>query len=342
MWKDEFYLSNAYDTGTYSIKVVSSVDDVLNPVFNSKYTYEIVSITLKQPEMSITTVEDIVVKGEKTSIAGFATGTDTVMYYIFGTNTFATSTAEVYENEYVIEFDTSDLDSGRYDIVVQHPMYDGYFNVGADQTTGNVYLNPVGNYASGSIEFNIYTKQSANAEIALCALLDGANIDDTYLTTTFNVINPTFALNSVSDTIYLGDSLKISGTTNLPVGDTVTVQVSSIAFDISDKLTAGNAINLIKVATVVKGDTVNTWSVTFNGLPLGDYNIVATVTDITTLTESGLCSVIVAPTVTATPTANPTANPTTNPTTSTKTPGFGTLIALVGLGAVAVLVLRRD
>lgn len=339
-WKDEFYLSNEYDAGTYTIEVTSSVDNVLNPKFDTKYAYDITTIVLKQPELSVTDTTNIVVKGEKTYITGIATGTDSVMYYVFGTNTFVTSIVNVDDNIYTIELDTTNLDPGTYDIIVQHPMYDGYFNVGANQSTGDVLLNPIGNYNSGgSVQFNVFTRQTGNAEDALCALIDDPNIDDIYDKTDFDVINPLFTLNNVNN-VYAGESFVVSGTTNLPIGDTITVQISSIAFDLTDKLNAESNINIIKTATTVFGKSINTWSVSFDTLPVGDYNIVATVTDKRDLTESTVSSIIVA-TQTTTPTINPTANPTAVPT-ATHSPGFGACLALVGFGAIAILILRRD
>ena len=332
-WKDEFYLPNKYDTGSYTIKVVSTVANVLSPVFDSKNTYEIASLTLENPAFSIKTVKDIVVKGEKTSITGTATGATNVMYYIFGSNTFITGTVEVDNNKYSIEAVTDNLDPGRYHVIIQHPMLDGSFNVGANQTTGDVKLNTAGDYKTGTLQFNVLAMQTGNAETALCALIDDINVDDICLKTTFAVINPAFAVNTVKN-IEFGESFVFSGTTNLPVGDTVTIQVSSIAFG------TNTSINTMKVVKIVAGENVNTWSATFDNLPIGDYNAVAKVTERPTYSGSGTFSVV-AITPTEVPTANPTANPTST-TIPTQSPGFGALIALIGLGLVSVMVMRRN
>ncbi|HJJ99354.1 MAG TPA: PGF-CTERM sorting domain-containing protein, partial [Methanocorpusculum sp.] len=95
------------------------------------------------------------------------------------------------------------------------------------------------------------------------------------------------------------------------------------------------------------GDTDNTWSVDVDttNWKLDEYTIKVNgiEVDVTTTTNFNLVEKPVTTTpTTAVPTgATPTAT-TAKPTETPKTPGFGAFIALAGLGAVALLVLRRN
>ncbi|HJK82394.1 MAG TPA: PGF-CTERM sorting domain-containing protein, partial [Methanocorpusculum sp.] len=93
--------------------------------------------------------------------------------------------------------------------------------------------------------------------------------------------------------------------------------------------------------------TDNVWSVEVDttNWKLDEYTIKASgiEVDVTATTNFNLVEkVVVTPTATATgatPTTTATATATTAPT---QTPGFGAFVALAGLGAVALLVLRRN
>ena len=99
---------------------------------------------------------------------------------------------------------------------------------------------------------------------------------------------------------------------------------------------------------VVAGEgTDNVWSVEVDttNWKLDEYTIKVQgiEVDVTTTTNFNVVEKVeVTPTATATgatPTTTATATATTAPT---QTPGFGAFIALAGLGAVALLVLRRN
>ena len=398
--------NNAYgdtlDAGTYTFYASSDVTVVggVN-TFNSDFAYASVSVALKQPFLSGAPESTTVAKGDKIKITGTAEATNNLRYYVFGTNKFVSGTVSVADDAtYTAEIETTNLAAGQYFVVIQHPMYDTFFNIGpADNlfayangafwnwgttsamivldttadvpsqfvysvgdskvsgvaTTGYVgnpltaaagltttIVNPAPLGSSYSVLFDTKDRQSANAAEALCQALDSQNIDDIYLKLTFIVAQPTLTLNPVSD-VTKGSALKVSGTTNVKAGETVTVDVLSTAFTAIDK-TSVNSASFITLSTkVVKGtDGVNTWEVTFDttGLNVDTYTIQAAIDELTTST---VIKVIEKPTATATATATKTATATATATaTPTKTPGFGAFLALAGLGAVAVLVLRRD
>ncbi len=336
------------DAGTYTIYAAASAGPAPTFAFDSDSVYEGTSVVLKQPFLTANAASSIVAQGDKIKITGTAEAATQVMYYIFGTNTFASGTISVDDDgSYSKEIATDNFAAGQYFVVIQHPMYDGWFNIGPIAAVAgfDITENTLAPYtvvAGSTVLFNTEERQSANAAEALCVAMDSQNIDDIYVKLTFIVAQPTITMNPVSD-VTKGSALKVSGTTNLKEGTIITVDVLSTAFTAVDKSTVSSASFITLTTKAVKGaDGVNTWEVTFDttGLNVDTYTIRAITDDLSTSTT---VKVLEKPTATATATATKTATATATATaTPTKTPGFGAFLALAGLGAVAVLVLRRD
>ena len=339
------------DAGTYTIYAAASAGAAPTFDFDKNSVYETTSVGLKQPFLTATSASSTVAQGDKIKITGTAEAATQVMYYIFGTNFFESATISVdSDGAYSKEIATTGFSTGQYFVVIQHPMYDTVFNIGPVPvipvaTSGyDITENTLGVYTAGTnILFNTKDRQSANAAEALCVAMDSQNIDDIYVKLNFIVAQPTITMNAVSD-VTKGSALKVSGTTNFKEGTVVTVDVLSTAFTALDKSTVNSASFITLTTKVVKGaDGLNTWEVTFDttGLNVDSYTIQAVTEGIST---SAIVKVTEAkPTATATATATKTATATATATaTPTKTPGFGAFLALAGLGAVAVLVLRRD
>ncbi len=338
------------DAGTYTIYAAASAGAAPTFAFDAHSVYESTSVALKQPFLTAAAASSTVAQGDKIEITGTAEAAIQVMYYIFGTNKFASATISVDDDgSYSKDIATDTFAAGQYFVVIQHPMYDGFFNIGpiAAATGFDITENTMFAYtvpAGSNIRFNTLDRQSANAAEALCVAMDSQNIDDIYVKLTFIVAQPTLTLNSVSD-VTKGSALKVSGTTNLKAGTVITVDVLSTAFTAVDKSTVSSASFITLATKVVKGnDGVNTWEVTFDttGLNVDTYTIRAVTADLSTST---VIKIIEKPTATATATATATTTATATATataTPNKSPGFGAFLALAGLGAVAVLVLRRD
>ncbi len=344
-WTSTFNPVDAYgkslDSGTYTFYASSAMNGT---AFDSDYTYATISVSLKQPFLSATAASSTVAQGDDIVINGIAEATNDLRYYVFGTNKFVNGSISVDdEGTFSAEIDTTDLSAGQYFVVIQHKMYDGFYNILPIGTI--IYQNPtatpVPGNANTSILFDTADRQSANAAEALCQALNTQNIDDIYVKLTFIVAQPTLTLNPVSD-VTKGSALKVSGTANLKAGTLVTVDVLSTAFTAVDKSSVNSASFITLTTKVVAGaDGANTWEVTFDtsGLNVDSYTIQAVTEDLTTST---IVKVIEATaTATATKTAIVTATATATATQS-NSPGFGAFLALAGLGAVAVLVLRRD
>ncbi|MEA5036776.1 hypothetical protein SDC9_31554 [bioreactor metagenome] len=308
-WTTTFYLQDYLnlDTGTYTISASSQPSD--SHIFNGDYLYATTSVTLKQPFLSASAESSVVARGNNINITGNAPGTTQLIYYIFGTNMFASSTISVNDDgSYSIEIATDTYDTGQYFVVVQHPMYDRLFNIGpVAAESGGYYIkmNVNGDYTSGDavLLFNTLDRQSANAAQALCQAMDFQNIDDIYVKLTVIVAQPCLTMNPVSD-IVKGEPLTVSGTTNLEEGTVITVDVLSIAYTAVDKTTVGSESFINLTTTVVKGaDGVNTWEVTFDttGLNADTYIIEAVTEELSTSPFIDIVWIAATPTQTAPP-----------------------------------------
>jgi PGF-CTERM protein len=197
--------------------------------------------------------------------------------------------------------------------------------------------------------------QASDAATALVDLLNSPNVDDTYTKLSFMIEEPWIRIDTIGDK-YVGDTFKITGTTNIAEGDSILMTVTSSSFQPTEKTQTGEFSGASGSVTVQKGDTYNTFSfdVDASTFKPDEYLVKAEAIEpsqSTTTTFNVLegqpttvATPVVTPVVTAVP-ATPvstTAVATAVPVTTAKPqPGFGALVALVGLGAVALLVLRR-
>ena len=317
--------------------------------------YATVSVSLKQPFLSATPSGTIVAKGDDIYIRGTAEGDPSkLQYYIFGPNKFETGTISVeddgtYEKKLTIG---SDWASNQYYVVIEHPMYNGVIDVkdsglvGDKRTLSIENVDGKGQQSSFIVE-GTGRLQSSNAANALTTMIDNANIDDVYTKLTFTVDEPRITITNPGDQA-TGTTFTISGTTNLAVGDQIIVDVQSSSFTAVDKSSTSITDGVSVTTTVVAGEgTDNVWSVEVDttNWKLDEYTIKASgiEVDVTATTNFNLVEKVATPTATATgatPTTTATATATTTATPAT--PGFGAFVALAGLGAVALLVLRRN
>ena len=368
------------DTGAYTIYATSVLtngkasDSVKvgseTAVKLSDSEYATVSVNLKQPFLSAVPSGTIVAKGDKIYIRGTAEGDpSTLALYIFGPNKYVKESITVEDDgSYEKKLDIgSDWSSNQYFVVIEHPMYNGVIDV--DQ----VYYDKLGNevdskdassgYAYTALEIKNFANQSglqasfivegtnklqgSNAADALTKMIDSANIDDIYTKLTFTVAEPWIKIENPGDQA-VDSKFTITGTTNLAVDDQILVEVVSSSFDAIDKTSTSTTSGISMTTKVVAGEgTDNVWSVEVDttNWKLDEYTIKVQgiEVDVTTTTNFNVVEKVeVTPTATATgatPTTTATATATTAPT---QTPGFGAFIALAGLGAVALLVLRRN
>ena len=357
----------ALDAGTYTIYAVSQPRNKdSNNLANA--AYGTVSIIIKKPFVSATASQSTVAKGDKIFITGTAEGDPgTVQIWIMGKNyAVKKSTSVNSDSSFKYEIkqeDTKDLTSGQYFVVVQHPMQNKEFDVDLDTATGYVYnkqLNVKGTTSTAATGTNIFkllgssSLQGSDAAEALAEGINDANVDDTYTKLQFLVEEPTITIDTIGDK-HVGDKFTITAKTNLAVDDEILVQVYSSSFKPTMKSQSGEFSGASGTVKVTKGDSgynkisFDVDSSTFKP----DEYIVTEEAVLQTATGTALFNVLettvktVVPTTAATvqtpaQTAVPTTVATAVPTAApTKSPGFGALVALIGLGAVAFVVVRR-
>jgi PGF-CTERM protein len=343
---DTANLNRVLDSGGYTIYAVSQPrsKDALSGV-----QYATTSVQLRSAFITATSSGATVAKGDKLTITGTAQGNpDNVYVWIFGKNYYNTlGRSATVESDSTFEYnlesgDTRDLSSGQYFVVVQHPMNNG----------AGVTVNASGYIqAQGITPVNLRALPASEAANALINALDSPYVDDTYTKLTFVIEEPQIFIDAIGDKT-AGSTFTISGTTNLAVGDKLNVEVTSAAFQPTSKTEVSGFGAASGVATVQKGDGVNTWSMDVDATGFKPDQYIVRVESVETETTQTATFNVIEGTATTQPTGNVTATPTgtetTAPTTAattaapTQSPGFGALVALAGLGAVAFLVLRRN
>ena len=359
----------ALDAGTYTIYAVSqpnNYDDLKNSAFGT------VSIIIKKPFVSATASQSTVAQGDKVFITGTAEGQPTlgVKIWVLGKN-YPTTVSDVktqsvnadssfkYE---ITQSATKNLYPGQYFVVVQHPMQNNIFDISmcTGAGLGNVVCN---NQANGGLATaKVFTLlgsgslQGSDAAEALVQGINSPNVDDTYTKLQFLVEVPVIRIDPVGDK-HVGDKFTITASTNLAVDDEVLVQVYSSSFKPTQKSQSGEFSGATGTVKVKKGDsgmnkiTFDVDSSTFKpdeyivtanailqvatGTAL--FNVLEGAAPVVT-TKAPVVVTTVAPVVTTAAPVVTTVPPTPVPT---KSPGYGALIALIGLGAVAFIVVRR-
>jgi PGF-CTERM protein len=369
-WSYKWGTSNIdLDAGTYTIYAVSQPYDK-EPTLLAKAAYGTVSIIIKKPFVSATASQSTVAKGDRIYLTGTAEGQPhSVAVWVLGKN-YAVRAEETVNSDATFEYEikqevTKSLYSGQYFVVVQHPMQNDVFDIDSPGLTaadnGDVY---VFNYALGESnsaldEISIFKIQGAgalqgsDAAEALVQGINDPNVDDTYTKLQFLVEEPIITIDTIGDR-HVGDKFTITAKTNLAVDDEVLVQVYSSSFKPTQKSQSGEFSGATGTIKVTKGDSgMNTLTFDVDSSTFKpDEYIVTEDAVIQDCTGTALFNVLegAAPTTvpttvvtTAGPTTAPTEVPTTVPPTPTptKSPGYGALIALIGLGAVAFIVVRR-
>jgi PGF-CTERM protein len=374
-WSYNWGTSNlALDAGTYTIYAVSQPTDGESGNL-ANVAYGTVSIVIKKPFVSATASSSVVAQGDSFDITGTAQGDPTigVQIWILGKNYEAVKQQSVNSDssfDYTVERSaTTNLYTGQYFVVVQHPMMNNQFDITTFQQTTTspiIVINkqsPVPNSAATDNYQQLFqltgsgALQGSDAAEALVEGLNSPNVDDTYTKLQFLVEVPTITVDPIGDR-HVGDKFTVTGETNLAVGDQILVEIYSSSFTPTQKTQSGAFSGATGTVTVVAGTGtggLNTWSFNVDASTFKPDEYLVTATSVlTTGTGTALFNVLegaaptAAPTAVATTAAPTMVIPTTVPTTvatpvptQTTTPGFGALVALIGLGAVAFVIVRR-
>jgi trimeric autotransporter adhesin len=368
----------AIDSGTYTIYAVATPNSKDNL---GDTEYASTSLTLQKPYISATITPTMAAAGDKIHIIGNAgshpsTG---VAIWVFGKNYVLYRTQSV-EDDGTYDFelkqgDTQNLANGQYYVVVQHPMYNEQFDVYPDANKEKV-LGTYPTIGGVNVKFTMAgmgALQGPDAAQALKQALDDAAVDDMYAQAQFTIDAPRILVNPITDKV-IGDKFTLTGETNLAIDNNINVQIYSSSFVPTSKTQSGEFSGFQSTVKVVKGtDTMNKFTVEVDtkNFKKDEYLVSATsdlvsgasgsakfnVLDVATPTPTPVPTTVTAtptpvPTVVATPIPTPPVNLTTVPTTVPPTssvqpyaipgaPGFGSVLALIGLGVVGFLVVRK-
>jgi len=364
-WEYKWQTANLnLDAGTYTVYAVATPSDK-NMLSDTQYAT--VSVIIRKPFISAQASQSVVASGDKLYIRGTAAGQPTqgVAVWVLGKNYVLYSTTSVnadgtFEYE-VSQGTTGGMTAGQYFVVAQHPMYNEQFDVwpGSSVAGKNLQDLVVGTYpVYGNTLFKLQgagSLQGSDAAEALVQALNNPSVDDTYAKLQFLVEVPKITVLPVGEK-QVGDKFSVAGTTNLAVDDELLVEVYSSSFKPTTKTQSGEFSGATGTVKVQKGtDGLNKWSFPVDAAAFkpDEYIVSAAGITVTGAQTSTLFNVVefkptpvpttvvtTAPVVTAVTTAPVpvTTVPTAKPTTQ---PGFGALIALIGLGAVAFLVVRK-
>jgi PGF-CTERM protein len=357
---DTSQLTQSLDAGTYTVYAAAAPQSKDNL---SDTEYSTASVVLKKPFVTATTSAATLAAGDILYIRGVAEGKPNNVYvWIFGKNYRDCQEAASVKSDATYEYkldrgQTSDLYAGQYFAVVQHPMMNGIADIVGPGGVDCIWAQPA--QASAKTTANgtpvrIAGLQASDAATALVEMLNSPDIDDTYTKLSFMIEEPWLRIDTIGDK-YVGETFKITGTTNLAEGDQILMTVTSSSFQPTEKTQTGEFSGSSGTVTVQKGDTYNTFSydVDASTFKPDEYLVKAESVEPSQSTTTTFNVLEGKPTTVPTtertpiftppPTTVATPPPTTVvPTTTAKPqPGFGALVALVGLGAVALLVLRR-
>ena len=359
-------ITRSLDSGGYTIYAVSAPRD-RDSLANVKYDTQ--TIQLRPGFITATMNSASIAKGDDVTITGTAQGNPgNVNIWVFGKNYYGTPGGDLFvaqenvDSDGTFEYDikgTDQLVAGQYFVVVQHPMGSEFEVAQGDDSPTSLYPgqnhNSIyrANESGHTVVFvaNLVNLQAAEAANALIDALESPFVNDAYTKLTFFLEDAWIRIDPIGDQS-AGSTFTISGTTNLAAGENVIVEVTSASFQPGQTGQTTGFSSDAGTVTIQAGETANTWSFEVDGSSFRPDQYIVSVESIEASTSTtGTFNVIEGPattqptgTVTTTPTGTETTPTTTTTTqaTPTTTPGFGALLALAGLGAVAFLVLRRD
>jgi PGF-CTERM protein len=360
---DTSQLTATLDAGTYTIYAAAEPQKKDN-LTNTQYATA--AVVLKKPFVtaSVTPSSGTLAQGDILYVKGVAEGKPNDVYiWIFGKNYRDCQEAASVQSDATYSYkldrgDTSPLYAGQYFVVVQHPMMNGIADIVGQPTGKNCIwaqpATPSSKTTANGTPVRLSGLQASDAATALVDLLNSPNIDDTYTKLSFMVEAPWIRIDTIGDK-YVGDKFAITGTTNLAEGDQIQMTVVSSSFQPTEKTQTGEFSGASGTVSVQKGETYNTFSFDVDTATFkpDEYLVTAESIEPSQTTTATFNVLEGAPTTVATPvtttvertpilTLPATTVATTVPATTPKPqPGFGALVALVGLGAVALLVLRR-
>ncbi len=295
----------------------------------------ILAFILVAPALALTlspggTSSGVISNGDSVYINGIATGHPQagLQIWIIGPNYVKVTTTQVNnDNTYSYQLrpaDTQNMAPGQYVVLVQHPMMNGKLDITYDPATGKITNQITGGGTSIFSLTGADSLQKPDAALALMEAIRSPDIDDTFAEVTFVISSPNVLIDKVGDH-HEGDTITFQGSTNLAVGDDLSVTIYSESFRPTDKSQSGEFYGTSGVVKVVPGTKgMNRWSFTADTSKWMSDEYVVTVSGVTVaVTDSTTFYLIMRPfpveTVTTSPPTTIPVTPTMLPTTVTST-----------------------
>lgn len=220
-----------------------------------KTMHEKATIVLKRPFIVASVNSSTIAEGDDLIIYGTATGNpEHISIWIFGEpTTFSTCKVLCDKSgsfQRIIKGEVSkNFHPGQYYIVVQHPMMNGKSDVIAEGKN-------IGTIWDDSIAINVEKMQPYEALKKLLDLLNNRECDDTYTTLSFVVEQPWMRIDPIGYK-KIGDLFAITGTTNVAVGNSLHVEITTTG---EEKKFPRQITMSIGDLGVIKGETYNQWN----------------------------------------------------------------------------------
>ena len=281
IWEYPWNDANKFDTGTYTIHAnLEPYGFIQSSTPGTKAYQNHLSQEISLTDMSIhakfsSANNGLFTQGDYLYSYWTARGTpNDIRWYIVGTNFLwagieeelpytqsnQPAGAEVSNGEYGFTYPrnfTMEIDPGNYYLIYQHPGVDNTFDVYPDVDNGefSTLQTTFGESA------NVGSMPSQNAAYTLQDLISKSFSDDLYVVTEFTIEEPYIHIEQ-KDTIGIGDTLVIQGTTNYAasdkaaddtnVGNTFSLLINRFDFELTEE----NAAMALEVVSRVEPEKI--------------------------------------------------------------------------------------
>lgn len=220
--------------------------------------------------------------GDPVYISGEAPGSQStgLVAWIFGQNYWSTDSVNTEsDGSYTYEIGgglTGSLSPGQYFVIIQHPMYNGIFDVTVQEGSTSSGQTLVVSTTGDSFVISGPGKlRGSAAAYALMNLIDSQNIDDTYSVTTFYLEEPWLKADATEAWV-VGSVVRLAGTTNVAPGERLIYTFSPVSGDYPSSKQSGDAsysTGITGQTDVEYGMPYNLWTVGIDteGMDAGTY-----------------------------------------------------------------------
>ena len=284
---DESNLPLSHKQYTLYLTYLSSAESA-SVIEDSDTPWRIFNFDIGVPFLSANEISDFEL-GSTIITTGGAYGADSIVYYLFNQNGVIFGNVETTESEgYTISIPTTSetFTPGQYWMVIQHPMFDGKFNINpvindsAENSVDIVLEHPAGNLTTPGTLFTVPTISGKDAVDELEFAISELKNMDTCVVLPFHITPNTHGTSlsiGVRDNVLTqGQTLELDGETTLPAGTNLTLVLCE--GDINAEYEVIGSLYLL----VEEGSSnLNIWNFTDDttDYPPGKYFVLIAVTD---------------------------------------------------------------